>query len=145
MTTQNITVREVAYDKGDAQIVRAQVFQQEQGIAKELDNDRRDDDALHFVAYDGAIPVVTMRVRFPQSQSKAKVERVAVIAHYRGRGVGQQIMEYAESVLKKRAVEHVYMNSQQSAQSFYEKLGYTVEGDIFYEASISHVKMTKSL
>ena len=40
-------------------------------------------------------------------------------------------------------IEPVYLHAQVSAISFYEKLGFFSQGDIFYEASIPHREMFK--
>lgn len=47
----------------DAVSVRLAVFVDEQGVPEELELDGKDDDATHFVAYDGGRPIGVARLR----------------------------------------------------------------------------------
>lgn len=135
-------------DLRSAHRVRTLVFQQEQGIPQEADFDGLDTDpnTLNFVAYLNDInPVGTARVRLLEERTLAKIERVAVLATVRGKRVGAQLMEAIEEYLAAQRVPSAFLDSQESAKSFYEKLGYTQEGEPFDEVGIPHVKMVKQI
>jgi predicted GNAT family N-acyltransferase len=42
-------------------------------------------------------------------------------------------------------MEIIYLNSQLQAKTFYEGLGFKEYGDVFLEANIEHVSMSKKL
>lgn len=128
----------------DAKSVRIAVFQKEQGIVKELDFDGQDEKAFHFVAYDG-LPIGALRVRFIEDNKQAKIERVAVLFSHRGKGIGSKLMIFINDYLTNQGVQETYLDSQEHAKNFYEKLGYRQKGEAFEEVGIPHVKMVKSL
>jgi predicted GNAT family N-acyltransferase len=144
MNNCKIIVVNTPEELADAHAVRTQVFQQEQGIPAEDDFDGRDHTAINVVIYD-AEPIGTARVRFPDSQKIAKVERVAILKEYRGKNIGRKIMEFIDAHLSSLNIDSVYLDSQESAKGFYEKLGYLQEGEVFDEVGIPHVKMVKRL
>ncbi|MBW4649986.1 MAG: GNAT family N-acetyltransferase [Kastovskya adunca ATA6-11-RM4] len=132
-------------DELDAiQRVRKTVFQQEQGVDPALEFDGQDEAAQHIVLYLDGQPVGTARLRYI-SDRLVKIERVAVVADYRGRGLGRQIMETALCVLRSQPVSVVKIHAQLTVQPFYEKLGFVPQGEVFEEAGIPHIEMRKSL
>ncbi len=128
----------------DAKSVRKLVFQIEQCIDQAADFDENDGNALHFVAYEEK-PIGAARVRFPDHEKRAKVERVSVIPEYRGKGVGKELMILIDEHLQKLEVEEIYLDAQTHVRNFYEKLGYTQAGDVFEEVGIPHIVMVKRL
>lgn len=140
--TPSTTIQVVAYRDAIAEIqaIRRQVFQQEQGVSAELEFDGLDDGAAHLLAYDQTQAIGTARTR-KLSDGKAKIERVAVLAAYRGRGIGRQIMVAAIEHLRSQGVTAVKINAQLQVQNFYARLGFEAEGGVFEEAGISHITM----
>ena len=124
--------------------VRQAVFQQEQGVAPELEFDGQDEAAQHLLAFWDHRPVGTTRIRLLGKQS-AKIERVAVLSEARGLGIGKQLMEKAFAFLQQQQVREAQVHAQLHVQDFYEKLGFVAEGAVFLEAEIPHVKMKKRL
>lgn len=127
-----------------AHAVRRRVFIEEQGVDESVEMDGRDGDAVHVVLTDAAEPVATARLRFPE-ESTAKIERVAVLADYRGEGLGRRVMDAAESVATDRRATDAVLHAQLRVREFYERLGYVAEGETFEEADIPHVQMRKRL
>lgn len=119
--------------------VREAVFQQEQGIAPELDWDGLDATAIHAIAYWQGDPISTARIRYLQAQ--AKIERVAVLPAYRGQGVGRQMFLGVLDYLANQWFSTAFLYAQTSTQGFYQKLGFTPQGPEFSEAGIPHRKM----
>lgn len=129
----------------DAKKVRKEVFQIEQGIGENLDFDGNDDSSVHVVAYKGNVPIGAGRIRYSENKERAKIERVAVLPSFRGKGIGKLIMSTIENYLIRSGTKEVYLDAQLTAREFYEKLGYVQEGEAFQEAGIPHVKMLKHL
>lgn len=124
--------------------VREQVFQQEQGVDPSLEFDEFDAQAQHFVALWQQTAVGTARIRWIAPQT-AKLERLAVLAEYRRHGIGRQLMEYILKFLEQAQAIAVTMHAQTHAIPFYEKLGFVPEGELFAEAGIPHITMSKQL
>ena len=127
--------------------VRRAVFVDEQDVPEDLEMDGKDTDATHFVVRDTARdePVGTARLRFPGEET-GKVERVAVLRHYRGEGIGRRLMRAVESEVRDRGGSRLRLDAQTHVEGFYEKLGYeTVSDEVFFDAGIPHVEMVKRL
>ena len=117
--------------------IRRQVFCVEQNVSEEIEMDEFDDVATHILAYIDDNPVGTARWRF--TEEGAKLERFAVLKDARGKGVGEELVEYV--VNKLQGNDCIYLNAQESVIKFYEKFGFEVVGNRFYEADIPHKKM----
>ena len=124
--------------------VRRQVFVEEQGVARELEYDKDDREALHMVVKDGQGVVGTARVLF-FTDNQAKLERIAVLKPLRRRGIGRGIMSFLDEVLKDRGVEQVVLHAQCVVAAFYRSCGFAEVGSTFWEAGIKHIKMQKQL
>ena len=124
----------------DAKFIRKQVFIIEQNIPEEEEWDDQDMISDHFVVYDQDQPIATARLL--QNNS---VGRVAVVKAYRGQGLGQMIMLEIISYAQKQGLSVLTLSSQVHAISFYEKLGFTVQGNSYDECGIPHIEMTMSL
>ena len=125
--------------------IRRAVFVEEQGVDPSLELDGHDQapEVVHVLARVGDEPVGTGRIR-PVAPATAKVERVAVLPAYRGRGVGREIMRTVESVIPEGITE-LLVHSQRAVEGFYEGLGYRRDSGVFVEAGIDHVRMRRSV
>ena len=124
----------------DAKLIRTQVFICEQGITEADEWDYQDLISQHFVIYDQDQPIATARLLENNS-----VGRVAVLKAYRGQGLGQMIMLEIIGYAQKQRRSVLTLSSQVHAISFYEKLGFTVQGNSYDECGIPHIEMTMSL
>lgn len=71
--------------------------------------------------------------------------RVAVSKTLRGQGVGFKMIEAVHAYLKKLGVSQISCHAQMPVKSFYEKLGYQAQGEVFDEGGIEHIQMNKKL
>lgn len=142
--TGALTIREVAYDETEPTLraIRFEVFVDEQNVPPEIEMDERDPHCIHFLACLGDEAVGTARIDL---EKKGKVGRLAVVARCRGQGIGRSLMERCHEIAADRGLAQVWCNAQVSAVPFYESLGYRAEGEVFDEAGINHLKMTKIL
>ncbi|ENX04219.1 hypothetical protein F900_00203 [Acinetobacter modestus] len=124
----------------DAKLIRTQVFICEQCITEADEWDDQDLISQHFVIYDQDQPIATARLLENNS-----VGRVAVLKAYRGQGLGQMIMLEIIGYAQKQRRSVLTLSSQVHAISFYEKLGFTVQGNSYDECGIPHIEMTMSL
>ncbi|MCL2462312.1 MAG: GNAT family N-acetyltransferase [Defluviitaleaceae bacterium] len=125
----------------DAHMIRRRVFIEEQGIDEAVEMDGADGDAIHLVAYDGARPVATGRMRLIDNQ--AVIGRVAVLKEERGKGYG----DFVARVLIWQAAEMRYdrqvVHAQLPVAGFYRKLGFSAVGEEYEEAGIPHITMVR--
>ena len=120
----------------DAKFIRKQVFIIEQNIPEEEEWDDQDMISDHFVVYDQDQPIATARLL--QNNS---VGRVAVLKAYRGQGIGRMIMLEVIRQAHQQDRKFLQLSSQVHAISFYEKLGFSIQGDAYDECGIPHIKM----
>lgn len=124
--------------------IRSEVFQVEQGIAKELEFDGLDEIATHLLAYLENQPVGTARIRQIDNKT-AKIERLSVFPLARRKGIGKKLMAKAIEFATRQNYHIVVVNAQKYIKNFYQELGFEQVGNIFIEANIPHIKMTKKL
>jgi predicted GNAT family N-acyltransferase len=123
--------------------IRREVFVQGQEVPEELEIDGLDPECTHFLARVDGNPVGTARLR--EVKGEAKAERVAVLASWRGYGIGRRLMEATEGEARASGLPGMVLNAQVSVIPFYEGLGYRAEGEVFLEAAIDHRTMRKDL
>ena len=129
----------------DALKIRNQVFVKEQGVPLDREIDNYEAYTIHFVLYqDTETPMATLRL-LPLEDGKIKVQRMAVLKEFRKKGLGKVIMEAAETFANEHDYQQLALGAQLTARDFYQRLGYQAEGDIFLDAGIEHVTMTKTL
>ena len=159
---------EYASAVADLHAVREAVFVREQGVPPELERDRADAAALHVLARDAAgIPIGAARLVPPfvavGSRDAAdpeaamtsldpafldlapRIGRMAVLPAWRGRGVGEAMLEALTGLARERGWLELSLNAQASAIAFYSRLGYLPSGARFMEAGIEHQPMRRKL
>ncbi|GGG20111.1 putative N-acetyltransferase YjcF [Lysinibacillus alkalisoli] len=133
-------------EKKDAFSIREKVFVKEQGVPLHLEIDEfdRDETVTHFVMYDEAQVIGAARMRTSED-GVAKIERVCVDSAYRGKNLGQLVMEQLEEHAKDLPYHTMKLNAQSYAVPFYEKLGFVVTSPEFLDAGIPHRAMEKTI
>ncbi|MFC5499890.1 YbgC/FadM family acyl-CoA thioesterase [Caenimonas terrae] len=129
----------------DATRIRTEVFVQEQRIPKDLEWDEADATALHAVAYNRLGQAVGTGRLLPSEAGSARIGRMAVHRVLRGCRLGEQLLETLMAAARARGDREVLLHAQRSAQSFYARLGFQPRGEVFEEAGIAHVEMTRAL
>ena len=122
-----------------AYAIRARVFVREQGVPQEIELDRDDKRATHFLALAAGKAVGTARI--VMHRGHAKIGRMAVLRMYRGRGIGTKLLKRAIAAAKKQDARKIYLHAQLKVIGFYEANAFRVVGSVFKEAGIPHRKM----
>lgn len=99
---------------------------------------------LHFGLADGD-QLVAIVVAVPLAANRAKIRQMAVAQSRQRQGLGTMLMHQVEASLRERGFREIELNARDIATQFYEKLGYTCEGDEFIEVTIPHYKMVKTI
>ena len=81
----------------------------------------------------------------PLDDNTIRMMQVAVDTKHQGFGVGRELVTYAEKRAKEAGYKKIVMHAMLTVIGFYEKLGYTQEGEIFEERGITFAKMVKNL
>ncbi len=129
----------------DAQRIRHEVFVQEQGIPKDLEQDAADGQALHAMAYNRLGQAVATGRLLPAQAGTAQVGRLAVHRVLRGGGAGRQLLQALTAAARARGDRELMLHAQRSAEGFYDRLGWQRRGEPFVEAGVSHVEMVTPL
>lgn len=143
MTSQQFTVDIADWTEHlpDLRAVREQVFIIEQNVPAVAEWDDMDAQSLHVIARDDeGRPIGTGRLN-PQHT----IGRVAVIASWRGRGVGVALIRALLTAARERGIARVDLHSQTHAIGFYERLGFDAFGEEYLECDIAHRSMAIEL
>ena len=121
--------------------IRREVFVMEQGVPESLEWDGLDGQCRHVLARaaDGA-GIGTGRL-LPDGH----VGRMAVLAAWRGRGVGAALLRALIGLGRAEEFETLVLHAQVHAIGFYRRAGFVETGEPFMEAGIPHVVMQLSL
>jgi predicted GNAT family N-acyltransferase len=69
---------------------------------------------------------------------------MAVLAEWRGRGVGRALIERLLEEAKRIGMAQLVLNAQTSAIGFYQRFGFAEDGPEFVEAGLLHRTMRRS-
>ena len=81
----------------------------------------------------------------PLDNDALRMMQVTVCNKYQGSGIGRKLVTHAEKRAKDSGYKKMVMHAMLNVVGFWEKLGYTQEGDIFEEKGITFAKMVKHI
>lgn len=137
------SVEAIDYASGvnELRAVRETVFVQEQQVPIAEEWDALDPLCWHVIARDPAgQPIGTGRLT-----PDHKLGRMAVLAGWRGRGVGDALLHALVDMARAQQWPSLSLNAQVSAESFYARHGFIPFGPRFHEAGIEHQAMHRVL
>lgn len=143
MAPQPFTIGSTDYGQGlpDLRLVREAVFVGEQGVPAELEWDELDPDCHHVIARDAdGRPIGTGRLTPMRT-----IGRMAVLADWRGRGVGEAILDALVGEARRLGWQELTLHAQATAIGFYARAGFLPVGERFEEAGIEHQGMRRVL
>ncbi|MBK8814363.1 MAG: GNAT family N-acetyltransferase [Methylococcaceae bacterium] len=128
-------------DFEDLRLIRKAVFIVEQNIPEDIEFDVIDSNCYHVIARDNHHkPIGTARL-----SPDRKIGRMAVLENWRGKGVGKALITAILDKARKLGFIEVTLHAQTAVLNFYQKLGFTEEGKLFFEADIAHQLMRMPL
>jgi len=127
-------------DEALIKCVRTAVFIREQGIPAEMEWEAADSHCLHALALSGHQAIGTGRLL-----DNGMIGRMAVVAHWRRRGVATALLQLLLQTAKDRGMTHLHLHAQCAVIDFYKQFGFQSKGRIFQEADINHQLMIKTL
>ena len=128
-------------DFKDLRSIREPVFVVEQQVPIKEEWDALDPQCQHVIARDAQHqPIGTGRLT-----PERKIGRMAVLRDWRGRGVGEALLQALIARARELGWTEVSLNAQVGALGFYEKFGFVPYGERFEEAGIQHLAMRLAL
>nr|WP_316639145.1 YbgC/FadM family acyl-CoA thioesterase [uncultured Roseateles sp.] len=128
-----------------AHAIRQQVFVEEQKIPAQMEWDEADASCTHAVAYNRfGVPLATGRA-LEHVPGVVKIGRMAVQRGMRSGGVGRSVLDALMRSAREQGYREVVLHAQMSAAPFYIRAGFVQRGEVFEEAGIGHVEMTRVL
>lgn len=124
--------------------IREEVFVVEQKVPKEEEYDEFEHICQHFLALnENKAALGTSRWR--KTNKGVKLERFAVLASARGKGVGSALVQAVlDDISQSDAADATcYLHAQIDAMPLYAKFGFKKKGEPFDECGIMHYVMEK--
>jgi predicted GNAT family N-acyltransferase len=120
--------------------IRQEVFVEEQEVDPAFEWDEIDAVAVHLLALSGDQPIGCARII-----DFKKIGRMAVVKAWRGRGVGQALLNKAVAICQAQGSQVVKLTAQTHAITFYEQAGFVATSGVYQDANIPHVDMQLQL
>ncbi len=79
------------------------------------------------------------------NEHSCRLRQMAVNTNLQNKGIGASLMDFAENIARDKGYDQLVMHARKVAVGFYEKCGYTINGEEFYEVTIPHYEMVKRL
>jgi predicted GNAT family N-acyltransferase len=121
--------------------IRLEVFVHEQHVPERLEWDELDTSSFHVLARAATGEWIGCARLTPQG----KIGRVAVRQPWRGQGVGAGLVRHLVDRARAQGWAEVALDAQVDAIAFYEREGFTADGEVFEDAGIPHQSMRRSL
>lgn len=137
----NLKVEIVKWIDGYAPLsmIREKVFIEEQKVMSQLEWDGKDEEAIHFLAYQDEKVIGCARAFVIENHMQ--LGRMAVLKEYRNKGIGSFLIEKAITTAKLNQLSKISISAQCHAIDFYKKFGFEVTSEIYLDAGISHQDM----
>ncbi len=140
----NLSVEKITDKETFAQAVqiRKAVFVLEQKVDPNDEYDQFEETSHHFLAKLDGKPAGAARWR--RTEKGIKLERFAVLKEFRGKGVGQALVQAVLQDVRSMPDSEsqvIYLHAQLNAVALYSKFGFQTVGNQFEECNIKHYKM----
>lgn len=138
-------VKFITADSSDFDIVksiRTTVFTNEQGADAKTEFDRFDEigtPSVFAVLYEDETPAATARLVL--NDKGYKIGRIAVLKEFRGKGYGDVIVRTMLLKAFDSGAKEVFVDAQNYAVPFYEKIGFCVIGEEITDRGLPHMPM----
>ncbi len=124
--------------------LRALVLRQPLGLQFTTHDLKSDQHELIFALMLKNSPIACVQIR-PLSKTLVKLRQMAVNPAYQRQGLGKKLIQKVEVYLQTQGVRHIELNARKTALKFYQKLGYKITSDEFFEIGLPHFKMMKKI
>jgi phosphoribosylformimino-5-aminoimidazole carboxamide ribotide isomerase len=98
-----------------------------------------DEDGLHFGVFDQGQLVTVVSLFL--GRDSAQFRKLATAPSAQGKGFGKAILAHLVDICKKEKIKLLWCNARDTAETFYDRLGYTTKGDYFIKGGITFIRM----
>lgn len=110
-------------------MLRWEVLRKPLGMPPGSEGLPEDEQSLHLIASIGK-KVVGCVCFFPESEMQGRIFQMAISEEYQGKGFGRQLLQTLERSLAKKGIRDVYLYVRSESEGFYQRMGYSPEGDL---------------
>jgi len=140
-----IEVREIIFGSIEHEFevkLRQKILRDPLGLKLSQEELKNEFNHYHIGAFKNEV-LVGCLVLSPLDKKIIKMRQVAVDSSVQGLGVGTSLVSFSENVSRSKGFLQIQLNARLTAVSFYLKLGYETDGEVFNEVAIPHRKMKK--
>ncbi len=137
----------IASDSADYSKVvqlRALVLRQPLGLQFSMHDLKSDQHELIFALMLKNKPAACVQAR-ALSKTHVKLRQMAVTPDYQRQGLGKKLIQKVEVYLQTQGFRDIELNARKTALKFYQKSGYKIASDEFFEIGLPHFKMVKKI
>jgi predicted N-acetyltransferase YhbS len=142
MTIRIITTNEPAYEA--MKELRLQVLLNPIGVPSSYINAEKEKDDILVAAFDNE-QMIGCCILSKVDDNTLQLRQMAVDTRSQGTGVGAAMIEFAEEAARENSFSLLMMHARDVVIPFYEKCGYEVAGEQFFEVGIPHHRMEKQI
>lgn len=124
--------------------LRREVFVLEQKVPEELEWDEHDAGAIHFACEDLESGEIIATARLVVDSQRGIIGRLCVAKPFRQRKIATHMMQKILVCCTELQLREIELHAQLYLQEFYERCGFTAQGETYIEAGIPHVTMLRS-
>jgi predicted GNAT family N-acyltransferase len=124
--------------------LREKILRRPLGLSIDADELPAERASFHLACWAGD-RLAACLVLEPLANGHIKMRQVAVDTDLQGRGIGAKLVAFSESFARRLGYSKIVMHAREAVVPFYERLGYTKEGEPFTEVTLVHFLMCKKL
>ena len=124
--------------------LRDEILRRPLGLCFTKEDLEKEKDDILIAAFDDDV-ILGCCLLSQTSADTVRLRQMAVKNNLQGKGIGQAIMNFAETLARDKGYKKLTMHARDTAIGFYERCGYKIEGEQFMEVSVPHHIMEKKL
>jgi predicted GNAT family N-acyltransferase len=142
-----MALKEIIYDSPEYEQMihlRLEVLRKPLGLSFTLDELKKEKEDILLGAFEDDRLLACCALT-EVDKSTLKLRQMAVQNNIQGKGLGAILLRFAETVARDRGYAFMMMHARETATGFYEKYGYEIKGEPFFEVTIPHYMMVKKI
>ena len=143
----NMEIRIIEYGSAEYEAMiklRVTALLEPIGVPASYIDRKKEKDDFFIGAFDGD-EMIGCCILTRKDEEVLQLRQMAVRPHLQGKKIGAEIIRFAEFVAKQNHFNILMMHARDPVIGFYEKCGYRIVGEQFFEVGIGHHKMQKEL